>query len=61
MAMKIALSALRTSLYFAAGLFAPALFSSDYTPQDKMVFVAMIAGLIIAGISLHLHSLKNHP
>lgn len=60
MTIKIALSTLRTLLYFAAGLFTPTLFSSDYTAQEKMVFVAMIAGLMIAGICIHVHSLKNH-
>ena len=59
MTIKIALSALRILLYFAAGLFIPTLFSSDYTAQEKMVFAAMSAGLMIAGICLHVHSLKS--
>ena len=60
MTTKIALSALRTLLYFASGWLLAYLFSSGYTLQDKMVLAAMSAGLMIAGISLHLDSLKNH-
>lgn len=60
MTAKAALFALRFLLYFASGWFFAYLFYSRYTPQDKMVFAAMSAGLMIAGICLHIHSLKNH-